>query len=188
MRGISLYRNILCMTAVVMALFMGTALAAPRAMTVDDVVIAGIAPGSALSYVRSIYGEPDGEKTIRIGNYNHPAYLVDYYGQGFVITYNIMEDGAWNPLVQKIESTNAALMMPSGLHVGMKIADVQQIFSNLQERPSVDKNAAKDYVTPIGDFGVTLSNGKEGIRFAVFTVDKKGIVQKILLTDKYADI
>ncbi len=187
MGGISLYRNILCLTAMVVALFMGTALAAPRAMNVDDVVIAGIAPGSDLSYVRSIYGEPDGEKTIRIGNYNHPAYLVDYYGEGFVITYDIV-GGVQNPLIQSIESTNTALVMPSGIHVGMKIAEVQQIFSNLQEHPSVDKNAAKDYVTPMGDFGVTLSNGKEGIRFAVFTVDQKGIVQKILLTDKYANV
>ena len=168
------------MTALVMVLFMETALAAPRAMTVDDVAIAGIAPGNDLSYVRSIYGEPDSEKTIRIGNYNHPAYLVDYYGQGFVITYNIMEDGAWNPLVQTIESTNGALVMPSGIHVGMKIADVQQIFNNLKEQPS-DKS-------PLDGFGVTLSNGKEGIRFLVLQVDQKGIVQKILLTDKYADI
>ena len=58
-----MYQKILYMTAVVVALFMGTALAAPRAMTVDDVAIAGIAPGNDLSYVRSIYGEPDGEKT-----------------------------------------------------------------------------------------------------------------------------
>lgn len=179
MRGIFLYRNILCMTALVMVLFMGTALAAPRAMTVDDVAIAGIAPGNDLNYVRSIYGEPDGEKTIRIGNYNHPAYLVDYYGQGFVITYNIMEDGAWNPLVQKIESTNAALVMPSGIHVGMKIADVQQIFNDLKEYP-----AEKEYMTR---FGISLSNGKEGVRFFVLQIDQKGIVQKILLTDQYAD-
>ena len=182
-----MYRKILCMTALVMVLFMGTALAAPRAMTVDDVAIAGIAPGNDLNYVRSIYGEPDGEKTIRIGNYNHPAYLVDYYGQGFVITYNIMEDGAWNPLVQTIESTNDALVMPSGIHVGMKIADVQQIFNNLKEQPS-DKSSEKKYVSPLDGFGVTLSNGKEGIRFLVLQVDQKGIVQKILLTDKYADI
>ena len=48
-----MYRNILCMAAMVMALLMGTtAAAAPRAMTVDDVVIAGIAPGNDLSYVR----------------------------------------------------------------------------------------------------------------------------------------
>ena len=124
-----MYRNILCMTALVMVLFMGTALAAPRAMTVDDAVIAGIAPGSALSYVRSIYGEPDGEKTKRTGNY--PTHLVDYYGEGFVITYDIF-GGAQNPLIQSIESTNAALVMPSGIHVGMKIAEVQQIFSDIQ--------------------------------------------------------
>ena len=71
-----MYRNILCMTALVMVLFMGTALAAPRAMTVDDVAIAGIAPGNDLSYVRSIYGESDREKTKRIGNY--PTHLVDH--------------------------------------------------------------------------------------------------------------
>ena len=76
MGGILMYQKILYMTAVVMVLFMGTALAAPRAMTVDDAVIAGIAPGSDLSYVRSIYGEPDGEKTKRTGNY--PTHLVDY--------------------------------------------------------------------------------------------------------------
>ena len=171
------------MTAVVMALFMGTALAVPRAMTVDDAVIAGIAPGSALSYVRSIYGEPDGEKTKRTGNY--PTHLVDYYGAGFVITYDIF-GGAQNPLIQSIESTNAALVMPSGIHVGMKIADVQQIFNNLKEQPS-DKSGEKKYVSPLDGFGVTLSNGKEGIRFLVLQV-QKGIVQKILLTDKYADI
>ena len=181
MRGISLYRNILCLTAMVVALFMGTALAAPRAMNVDDVVIAGIAPGSALSYVRSIYGEPDGEKTIRIGNYNHPAYLVDYYGEGFVITYDIF-GGAQNPLIQSIESTNAALVMPSGIHVGMKIAEVQQIFSDIQE-PFRRDEKNNQYTSP--RFYVEISDEKKGIRTVVFDVDKKGVIQKIFIYDKY---
>ena len=176
-----MYQKILYMTAVVMALFMGTALAAPRAMTVDDVAIAGIAPGNDLSYVRSIYGEPDGEKTKRLGNY--PAYLVDYYGQGFVITYNIMEDGAWNPLVQKIESTNAALVMPSGIHVGMKIADVQQVFSDVQEPPHYGVKTDIQYWSPW--LAITTSDGKEGVRLVIFDVDKKGVIQKIIIFDRY---
>ena len=179
MGGISLYRNILCMTAVVMALFMGTALAAPRAMTVDDAVIAGIAPGSALSYVRSIYGEPDGEKTKRTGNY--PTHLVDYYGEGFVITYDIF-GGAQNPLIQSIESTNAALVMPSGIHVGMKIAEVQQIFSDIQE-PFRRDEKNNQYTSP--RFYVEVSDEKKGIRTVVFDVDKKGVIQKIFIYDKY---
>ena len=179
MGGISLYRNILCMTAVVMALFMGTALAAPRAMTVDDVVIAGIAPGSALSYVRSIYGEPDGEKTKRTGNY--PTHLVDYYGEGFVITYDIF-GGAQNPLIQSIESTNAALVMPSGIHVGMKIAEVQQIFSDIQE-PFRRDEKNNQYTSP--RFYVEVSDEKKGIRTVVFDVDKKGVIQKIFIYDRY---
>ena len=179
MRGVSLYRNILCMTAVVMALFMGTALAAPRAMTVDDAVIAGIAPGSALSYVRSIYGEPDGEKTKRTGNY--PTHLVDYYGEGFVITYDIF-GGAQNPLIQSIESTNAALVMPSGIHVGMKIAEVQQIFSDIQE-PFRRDEKNNQYTSP--RFYVEVSDEKKGIRTVVFDVDKKGVIQKIFIYDKY---
>ena len=179
MRGISLYRNILCMTAVVMALFMGTALAAPRAMTVDDAVIAGIAPGSALSYVRSIYGEPDGEKTKRTGNY--PTHLVDYYGEGFVITYDIF-GGAQNPLIQSIESTNAALVMPSGIHVGMKIAEVQQIFGDIQE-PFRRDEKNNQYTSP--RFYVEVSDEKKGIRTVVFDVDKKGVIQKIFIYDKY---
>ena len=179
MRGISLYRNILCMTAVVMALFMGTALAAPRAMTVDDAVIAGIAPGSALSYVRSIYGEPDGEKTKRTGNY--PTQLVDYYGEGFVITYDIF-GGAQNPLIQSIESTNAALVMPSGIHVGMKIAEVQQIFSDIQE-PFRRDEKNNQYTSP--RFYVEVSDEKKGIRTVVFDVDKKGVIQKIFIYDRY---
>ena len=179
MRGISLYRNILCMTAVVMALFMGTALAAPRAMTVDDAVIAGIAPGSDLSYVRSIYGEPDGEKTKRTGNY--PTHLVDYYGEGFVITYDIF-GGAQNPLIQSIESTNAALVMPSGIHVGMKIAEVQQIFSDIQE-PFRRDEKNNQYTSP--RFYVEVSDEKKGIRTVVFDVDKKGVIQKIFIYDKY---
>ena len=179
MRGISLYRNILCMTAVVMALFMGTALAVPRAMTVDDAVIAGIAPGSALSYVRSIYGEPDGEKTKRTGNY--PTHLVDYYGEGFVITYDIF-GGAQNPLIQSIESTNAALVMPSGIHVGMKIAEVQQIFSDIQE-PFRRDEKNNQYTSP--RFYVEVSDEKKGIRTVVFDVDKKGVIQKIFIYDKY---
>ena len=181
MGGIFLYRNILCLTAMVVALFMGTALAAPRAVNVDDVVIAGIAPGSALSYVRSIYGEPDGEKTIRIGNYNHPAYLVDYYGEGFVITYDIF-GGAQNPLIQSIESTNAALVMPSGIHVGMKIAEVQQIFSDIQE-PFRRDEKNNQYTSP--RFYVEVSDEKKGIRTVVFDVDKKGVIQKIFIYDKY---
>ena len=179
MGGISLYRNILCMTAVVMALFMGTALAAPRAMTVDDAVIAGIAPGSALSYVRSIYGEPDGEKTKRTGNY--PTHLVDYYGEGFVITYDIF-GGAQNPLIQSIETTNAALVMPSGIHVGMKIAEVQQIFSDIQE-PFRRDEKNNQYTSP--RFYVEVSDEKKGIRTVVFDVDKKGVIQKIFIYDQY---
>lgn len=179
MRGISLYRNILCMTAVVMALFMGTALAAPRAMTVDDAVIAGIAPGNDLSYVRSIYGEPDGEKTKRTGNY--PTHLVNYYGEGFVITYDIF-GGAQNPLIQSIESTNAALVMPSGIHVGMKIAEVQQIFSDIQE-PFRRDEKINQYTSP--RFYVEVSDEKKGIRTVVFDVDKKGVIQKIFIYDKY---
>ena len=179
MRGISLYRNILCMTAVVMALFMGTALAAPRAMTVDDAVIAGIAPGSDLSYVRSIYGEPDGEKTKRTGNY--PTHLVDYYGEGFVITYDIF-GGAQNPLIQSIESTNAALVMPSGIHVGMKISEVQQIFSDIQE-PFRRDEKNNQYTSP--RFYVEVSDEKKGIRTVVFDVDKKGVIQKIFIYDRY---
>lgn len=179
MGGISLYRNILCMTAVVMALFMGTALAAPRAMTVDDAVIAGIAPGSALSYVRSIYGEPDGEKTKRTGNY--PTHLVNYYGEGFVITYDIF-GGAQNPLIQSIESTNAALVMPSGIHVGMEIAEVQQIFSDIQE-PFRRDEKINQYTSP--RFYVEVSDEKKGIRTVVFDVDKKGVIQKIFIYDKY---
>ena len=179
MRGISLYRNILCMTAVVMALFMGTALAVPRAMTVDDAVIAGIAPGSALSYVWSIYGEPDGEKTKRTGNY--PTHLVDYYGEGFVITYDIF-GGAQNPLIQSIESTNAALVMPSGIHVGMKIAEVQQIFSDIQE-PFRRDEKNNQYTSP--RFYVEVSDEKKGIRTVVFDVDKKGVIQKIFIYDRY---
>ena len=179
MGGISLYRNILCMTVVVMALFMGTALAAPRAMTVDDAVIAGIAPGSDLSYVRSIYGEPDGEKTKRTGNY--PTHLVDYYGEGFVITYDIF-GGAQNPLIQSIESTNAALVMPSGIHVGMKIAEVQQIFSDIQE-PFRRDEKNNQYTSP--RFYVEVSDEKKGIRTVVFDVDKKGVIQKIFIYDRY---
>ena len=179
MGGISLYRNILCMTAVVMALFMGTALAAPRAMTVDDAVIAGIAPGNDLSYVRSIYGEPDGEKTKRTGNY--PTHLVNYYGEGFVITYDIF-GGAQNPLIQSIESTNAALVMPSGIHVGMKIAEVQQIFSDIQE-PFRRDEKINQYTSP--RFYVEVSDEKKGIRTVVFDVDKKGVIQKIFIYDKY---
>ena len=179
MRGISLHRNILCMTAVVMALFMGTALAAPRAMTIDDAVIAGIAPGSDLSYVRSIYGEPDGEKTKRTGNY--PTHLVDYYGEGFVITYDIF-GGAQNPLIQSIESTNAALVMPSGIHVGMKISEVQQIFSDIQE-PFRRDEKINQYTSP--RFYVEVSDEKKGIRTVVFDVDKKGVIQKIFIYDTY---
>lgn len=179
MRGISLYRNILCMTAVVMALFMGTALAAPRAMTVDDAVIAGITPGNDLSYVRSIYGEPDGEKTKRTGNY--PTHLVDYYGEGFVITYDIF-GGAQNPLIQSIETTNAALVMPSGIHVGMKIAEVQQIFSDIQE-PFRRDEKNNQYTSP--RFYVEVSDEKKGIRTVVFDVDKKGVIQKIFIYDQY---
>lgn len=179
MGGISLYRNILCMTAVVMALFMGTALAAPRAMTVDDAVIAGIAPGSDLSYVRSIYGEPDGEKTKRTGNY--PTHLVDYYGEGFVITYDIF-GGVQNPLIQSIESTNAALVMPSGIHVGMKISEVQQIFSDIQE-PFRRDEKNNQYTSP--RFYVEVSDEKKGIRTVVFDVDKKGVIQKIFIYDQY---
>ena len=83
-----MYRNIFCFAVALMLLLMSSALAAPRDMTLEDASIAGISPGNDLMYVRSIYGEPDGEKTRKIGNY--PSYLVDYYGQGFVITYDII--------------------------------------------------------------------------------------------------
>ena len=179
-----MYRNIVCAAAALILLLMGSVSAEPRAMTTEDAVIGGIAPGNDLGYVQSIYGSPKKGKVEKKQGHRH--YLVHYYGSGFIITYNVVQSMI-NPLVQHIESTNSALLMPSGIHVGMKIDDVKQIFKNLKERPAVDKKYAKDYLTPFGTLTFSLPSGEEGVRFVVFTVDQKDIVKKILITDTYAD-
>ena len=179
-----MYRNIVCAAAALILLLMGSVSAEPRAMTTEDAVIGGIAPGNDLGYVQSIYGSPKKGKVEKKQGHRH--YLVNYYGSGFIITYNVVQSMI-NPLVQHIESTNSALLMPSGIHVGMKIDDVKQIFNNLKERPAVDKKYAKDYLTPFGTLTFSLPSGEEGVRFVVFTVDQKDIVKKILITDKYAE-
>lgn len=179
-----MYRNIVCAAAALILLLMGSVSAEPRAMTTEDAVIGGIAPGNDLGYVQSIYGSPKKGKVEKTQGHRH--YLVHYYGSGFIITYNVVQSMI-NPLVQRIESTNSALLMPSGIHVGMKIDDVKQIFNNLKERPAVDKKYAKDYLTPFGTLTFSLPSGEEGVRFVVFTVDQKDIVKKILITDTYAD-
>lgn len=179
-----MYRNIVCAAAALILLLMGRVSAEPRAMTTEDAVIGGIAPGNDLGYVQSIYGSPKKGKVEKKQGHRH--YLVHYYGSGFIITYNVVQSMI-NPLVQHIESTNSALLMPSGIHVGMKIDDVKQIFNNLKERPAVDKKYAKDYLTPFGTLTFSLPSGEEGVRFVVFTVDQKDIVKKILITDKYAE-
>lgn len=179
-----MYRNIVCAAAALILLLMGSVSAEPRAMTTEDAVIGGIAPGNDLGYVQSIYGSPKKGKVEKKQGHRH--YLVHYYGSGFIITYNVVQSMI-NPLVQHIESTNSALLMPSGIHVGMKIDDVKQIFNNLEERPAVDKKYAKDYLTPFGTLTFSLPSGEEGVRFVVFTVDQKDIVKKILITDTYAD-
>lgn len=179
-----MYRNIVCAAAALILLLMGSVSAEPRAMTTEDAVIGGIAPGNDLGYVQSIYGSPKKGKVEKTQGHRH--YLVHYYGSGFIITYNVVQSMI-NPLVQRIESTNSALLMPSGIHVGMKIDDVKQIFNNLEERPAVDKKYAKDYLTPFGTLTFSLPSGEEGVRFVVFTVDQKDIVKKILITDKYAE-
>ena len=177
-------RNIVCAAAALIVLLMGSVSAAPRAMTTEDAVIGGIAPGNDLGYVQSIYGSPKKGKVEKKQGHRH--YLVHYYGSGFIITYNVVQSMI-NPLVQRIESTNSALLMPSGIHVGMKIDDVKQIFNNLKERPAVDKKNAKDYLTPFGTLTFSLPSGEEGVRFVVFTVDQRDIVKKILITETYAD-
>ena len=179
-----MYRNIVCAAAALILLLMGSVSAEPRAMTTEDAVIGGIAPGNDLGYVQSIYGSPKKGKVEKKQGHRH--YLVHYYGSGFIITYNVVQSMI-NPLVQHIESTNSALHMPSGIHVGMKIDDEKQIFNNLKERPAVDKKYAKDYLTPFGTLTFSLPSGEEGVRFVVFTVDQKDIVKKILITDTYAD-
>ena len=179
-----MYRNIVCAATALILLLMGSVSAEPRAMTTEDAVIGGIAPGNDLGYVQSIYGSPKKGKVEKKQGHRH--YLVHYYGSGFIITYNVVQSMI-NPLVQHIESTNSALLMPSGIHVGMKIDDVKQIFNNLKERPAVDKKYAKDYLTPFGTLTFSLPSGEEGVRFVVFTVDQKDIVKKILITDTYAD-
>ena len=179
-----MYRNIVCAAAALILLLMGSVSAEPRAMTTEDAVIGGIAPGNDLGYVQSIYGSPKKGKVEKKQGHRH--YLVHYYGSGFIITYNVVQSMI-NPLVQRIESTNSALLMPSGIHVGMKIGDVKQIFNNLEERPAVDKKYTKDYLTPFGTLTFSLPSGEEGVRFVVFTVDQKDIVKKILITDTYAD-
>lgn len=179
-----MYRNIVCAAAALILLLMGSVSAEPRAMTTEDAVIGGIAPGNDLGYVQSIYGSPKKGKVEKTQGHRH--YLVHYYGSGFIITYNVVQSMI-NPLVQRIESTNSALLMPSGIHVGMKIDDVKQIFNNLKERPAIDKKYAKDYLTPFGTLTFSLPSGEEGVRFVVFTVDQKDIVKKILITDTYAD-
>ena len=179
-----MYRNIVCAAAALILLLMGSVSAEPRAMTTEDAVIGGIAPGNDLGYVQSIYGSPKKGKVEKKQGHRH--YLVHYYGSGFIITYNVVQSMI-NPLVQRIESTNSALLMPSGIHVGMKIDDVKQIFNNSEERPAIDKKYAKDYLTPFGTLTFSLPSGEEGVRFVVFTVDQKDIVKKILITDKYAE-
>ena len=174
-----MYRNIVCAAAALILLLMGSVSAEPRAMTTEDAVIGGIAPGNDLGYVQSIYGSPKKGKVEKKQGHRH--YLVHYYGSGFIITYNVVQSMI-NPLVQRIESTNSALLMPSGIHVGMKIAEVQQIFSDIQE-PFRRDEKINQYTSP--RFYVEVSDEKKGIRTVVFDVDKKGVIQKIFIYDKY---
>ena len=45
-----MYRNIVCAAAALILLLMGSVSAEPRAMTTEDAVIGGIAPGNDLGY------------------------------------------------------------------------------------------------------------------------------------------
>lgn len=108
--------------------------AAPKVLDVDRAALGGIAIGSEVDYVRSIYGEPD-----KILDGLDGRSIEWYYGDTFQIRF--VEGRA----VFVCSSGNNGLNTPDNVGVGMKSRLVKKVFGRPHEKLKFDRRQVYVY-------------------------------------------
>ena len=110
-----------------MMMFLTADCSAAKVIDTDRAALGGIAIGSKVDYVRSIYGDPDKAKALENGAVEW------YYGDTFMIRF------ADERAVFVCSSGNNGLNTPDNVGVGMKSKRARKVFGRPNEKFKFDK-------------------------------------------------
>ena len=99
------------------------------AIPYDQVLIGGIGPGSAVSYMKSLYGQPDAT------NFDTPTQATYTYGNSFVITSNPSDVST---IFTVLSSGHNGLNTPAGVGVGMDEAVITEKYGPCERKGEVN--------------------------------------------------
>lgn len=136
---------------------------ASKPIDTDRAAIGGIAIGSKIEYVRSIYGEPT-----KIGRSPNGNSIDWYYGDTFQITF---ADGR---AVFVCSSGNNGLNTPDDVGVGMKARRVKKVFGRPSEKLKFDKREVYVY-EGAGDWQMIFVLNGDWIKEIRLTAETKGV-------------
>ena len=129
------------------------------AIPYDQVLIGGIGPGSAVSYMKSLYGQPDAT------NFDTPTQATYTYGNSIVITSNPSDVSTiWTVL----SSGHNGLNTPAGVGVGMDEAVITEKYGPCERKGEVNGVTYYHYAmepnpslpNAFGGYSFGVENGK----------------------------
>lgn len=143
------------------------------AMPTSEMAIGGVTPGSPLSYVENIYGNPD--RTEKVVNNLYRQYEA-YWGKGYKM--KVLSNGNVNAITTY---ANNGLGTPAGLAVGQNI----QVMYDLYGSPATTNNFKRDgYIRH--HYRNTLDSGKDYVHSMNMVVkEKKGKIIEISCYESY---
>lgn len=134
--------------------------AAARSMTTAAIdpaqcVIGGIKPWEcSMDYVEQVYGTKH-TTDYKDGPYNGQWVTYDYNGGRFVVGGFVRKDGS--TVVCSVRTTDAAMATPAGVHVGMRLYQVFQVYGPVKPSHFSDGEVAYVYSATLSDsLGFTL--------------------------------
>ena len=150
--------------------------AAPRSIQIEDMALGGIYPSSTESDVRNVYGVPDREEEVPGNAWGDTK--IAYYGTGYSMSYFGRKFDTDHTYVLNIVTTNPAISMPSGIHVGMRITEALAVFSDLK------KISSNHYGSP-HLWGTSGIKGQPFQRILSIKVDQHQVIKQIRILDVY---
>ena len=174
--GLKKFASLAVVCAFVLLGTVSGAWAAARPIQLDDMALGGIYPGATESHVRDVYGEPDREDELQGNTWGDTKKV--YYGTGYSMLYFGRKFDADNTYVMSISTTNPAISMPSGIHVGMHIGEALAIFSDLK------KIGPSHYGAP-HLWGTSGIKGQPFQRLLVIEIDQNRVIKQIRIQDVY---
>lgn len=129
------------------------------AIPYDQVLVGGIGPGSAVSYMKSLYGQPDST------NFDTPTQATYTYGNSFIVTSNPSDVST---VFTVLSSGHNGLNTPAGVGVGMDEAVITEKYGPCERKGEVNGVTYYHYAmepnpslpNAFGGYSFGVENGK----------------------------